>query len=420
MEKTREKKKLKSLNSQSAITLIALVVTIIVLLILAGVTIAALSGPNGILTKANQARKDTLDAQNTENATLQGYEDAIDYTVNGIIKITGVDTKITDPEEAMPTGATVIEGDASEGIVIRDENGNEWVWVEVPRTAEVYPTAGIDLDVNDITDEQCDTIYEDLAKYTSAYREEGYEDTFYSTDQAGFADANAYSTAKNNMLRSVYKYGGFWIGRYEVGIENSYRSYGNDYYTEHPITETPVIKANAYPFNYVRCSQAQTLSQQLSTGGKTGSLMLGIQWDLTCKFLETKGGLTQAEIKGGDEIGSTNWGNYSNSSIMLVSGKYNSFPDKIDGNWLDVEPGTKNGTMLLTTGVSEDTKKMNIYDLAGSVWEWTLEYSSNNDAPCVRRGGCYSVTGFEYMASNHRVNDTTSCIYTIGFRTVLY
>ena len=37
-------------NNQRGITLVALVITIIVLLILAGVTIAALSGDNGILT----------------------------------------------------------------------------------------------------------------------------------------------------------------------------------------------------------------------------------------------------------------------------------------------------------------------------------------------------------------------------------
>ena len=41
---------------QSGITLIALVITIIVLLILAGVSIATLTGENGILTRANDAR----------------------------------------------------------------------------------------------------------------------------------------------------------------------------------------------------------------------------------------------------------------------------------------------------------------------------------------------------------------------------
>ena len=48
------------------ITLIALVITIIVLLILAGVTIAALSGDNGILKRATQGKKQKQEKENAE------------------------------------------------------------------------------------------------------------------------------------------------------------------------------------------------------------------------------------------------------------------------------------------------------------------------------------------------------------------
>lgn len=57
-------------REQKGITLVALVITIIVLLILAGVTIAALSGPNGILTNATQATKDTAEAEAKEAVTM--------------------------------------------------------------------------------------------------------------------------------------------------------------------------------------------------------------------------------------------------------------------------------------------------------------------------------------------------------------
>ena len=46
-------------KKEKGITLIALVITIIVLLILAGVTIATLTGDNGILTKTNEAKEST-------------------------------------------------------------------------------------------------------------------------------------------------------------------------------------------------------------------------------------------------------------------------------------------------------------------------------------------------------------------------
>ncbi len=57
-------------TKEKAITLIALVITIIVLLILAGVTISALSGSNGILSNAVEAKKQTIIADVIEQARL--------------------------------------------------------------------------------------------------------------------------------------------------------------------------------------------------------------------------------------------------------------------------------------------------------------------------------------------------------------
>ena len=48
------------MRNQKGITLIALVITIIVLLILAGVSIAMLTGQNGILTRAQDATEETV------------------------------------------------------------------------------------------------------------------------------------------------------------------------------------------------------------------------------------------------------------------------------------------------------------------------------------------------------------------------
>ena len=388
------------------------------LLILAGVTIAALSGDNGILARARQAREETEILQEVENVTLEGYEDAIDYVLG--VEITGVNTEETKPEEAIPRGAKVIQGDAREGIVISDENGNEWTWVEVPKTLDVYPTAGTKLDVDNITDEQCTTIYEDLANYATAYRHPDFSDTFYSADQAGFSGPEEYNEEKNNMLRSVYKYGGFWIGRYEVGDADATAS--NTIRTKDTGTSnTAVIKAKQIPYSYLTCSQAQELATGLSTGGKTSSLMFGIQWDLTCKFLETKGGLTQAEIKGEDGVGSVNWGNYSNSTILLSQGKYNTNPRSSTSQWLDITPGAKSGQMLLTTGASEDSNEMNIYDFAGNEWEWTLETNTKNTSiPCASRGGGYSNDGSNYPVFYRISDNMTSSYNDSGFRPMLY
>ena len=384
---------MKKSKKEEGITLIALTITIIILLILAGVTIAAISGDNGILQNSARAKEQTEQASVDELKKLTQLEAAThleDYEY--IDNSTGEEKTITIPAEC---AVSQVEGENTleNGLVIIDASGNEWVWVEVPKTEEVYRNAGTNLDVNNITDEQCDTIYNDLSDYVSAYRNH-YTDTFGSTEQNGYADATAYNVAKNNMLRSVYKNEGFWVGRYEAGdavatASNTTRTsaMGN--------TNEAVIKANQIPYNYITCKQAQELATRLSIGEKTSSLMFGIQWNLVCKFLEEKTTLNENDINGD----STNWGNYLNSSVVISRGKYNTTPNSPTSQWLDIAQIEKNGKMLLTTGVSEDTNKMNIYDLAGNVREWTLAYTTNTALPCVVRGGNYTSNGYGLPAS---------------------
>lgn len=66
MKKLKEELK----YGKKGITLISLVVTIIVLLILAAVSIATLTGPNGLLTRANQAKEATEQATEKEGVGL--------------------------------------------------------------------------------------------------------------------------------------------------------------------------------------------------------------------------------------------------------------------------------------------------------------------------------------------------------------
>ena len=80
---------LKKVKKQGGITLIALVITIIVLLILAAVTINALSGDNGILKRASEAKKGT-NQSNVEEVTK--------LSINGLITDKLGDTSTITPE----------------------------------------------------------------------------------------------------------------------------------------------------------------------------------------------------------------------------------------------------------------------------------------------------------------------------------
>lgn len=67
------------MKNQKGITLIALVITIIVLLILAGVSIAMLTGENGILNKATTSVSETAIAEAKEAAQLEVNAKMADY-----------------------------------------------------------------------------------------------------------------------------------------------------------------------------------------------------------------------------------------------------------------------------------------------------------------------------------------------------
>ena len=324
--------------------------------------------------------------------------------------------KITIPQgyriSMAPTMNTV-----ENGFVVKDSKDNEWVWVEVPKS--IFTTAENNADY--------DNIKADLVRYSKEYREgaqgqnRNWEDEWY--EGCGIENQDVYTEMYNKMLSSVYTNGGFWISRYEAGIEGTntdttsseIQNVRYSYSAIDSNSPKAVSQADRIPYNYLYCSDAQKLASEMSTdSNKTSSLLFGIQWDLTCKFIETKTELEPKDIK----ADSTSWGNYNNSSITLTRGKYNMTPEK-QSKWLNVKSGKKSEQMLLTTGASEDAKKMNIYDFTGNEWEWTLEKTSSTSSPCAVRGGSFNNKGTEYPAS-FRFNINTTCGHSIDFRSTLY
>ena len=309
----------------------------------------------------------------------------------------------------LPTGFTQVKGTTlKSGLTIQDSTGNQYVWVEVPKAERLYKTAG--LNITDFTDEEYTKIEDDLHTYTDDYRQSGWEDEYYSDETTGLT-SDQYTNLKKTMLKSVYQNGGFYIGKYETGIESAPKTSGS---STAPI-ETPVIKQNVYPYVFVTCSQAQTLASNMESGNHTSSLMFGVQWDLVLKYLETKGA-SQAELK----KNSTSWGNYKNNAWNITNENLKYAPNA--SNWTSATEKTKDSSssILLSTGASDDFSKQGIYDLAGNVYEWTLEYTSSSKLPCAKRGGNYYDDGASRPAAYRDDYRTTIHTNNVGFRLSLY
>ena len=393
------------------ITLIALVITIIVLLILAGVTINLTLGENGIFRTAEMAGKNYTEAQEQELAGIANFNNEINNIIGGLGNNSngnggsgGETGNLPSTAETSPflpdSNSTVIEDDLDKGVVVKDSKNNEWTWIVVPKSVTA----------SSITDGDIENA---LIGYATKYRED-FSDTWY--EGCGLSQSK-YEENYSKMLQSIKANGGFYIGKYEVGsFDNPVTSSDN--------TRQAVIQQGAYPYNYVTCSQAEEIAEGLATGGKTSTLMFGIQWDLVLAYLESKG-VPAADLN--DD--SSSWGNYANNSFPVAEGNkyaiYNQSTYQL-GEWNPVpsdyekpNSGTESW-VLLSTGAVEDNSKMNIYDLAGNVYEWTLEKSTDTSGPCTLRGGNYGNNGSGLPASFRSYNSASYSNDNIGFRPALY
>ena len=105
-------------------------------------------------------------------------------------------------------------------------------------------------------------------------------------------------------------------------------------------------------------------------------MIWGTQWDETLKWLIDTGEKTYAEIASD----STSWGNYVNNSFTYYTNTSKSTATK-----------TSNDQIKIPSGAYEGANANNIYDLAGNIFEWSLEVKNPEDGNSrYCRGGRYS------------------------------
>ena len=383
------------IKENRAITLIALVVTVIVLLVLAGVSISMLTGQNGILTRAAEAKTKTENSEKQENEKMQRYEQTIaerdlPETAEGQAK----GTQIKSPAEYSNNVKAIADGNGNyfplpegaeyrgEGVVNKvNENDNVGVVVYIKESEFVWvPVDDAVLDKND------ETKMANLPKQASEWKgkvsytpmavkvDENYKGVLYK--YSGSSACLKYNNSANNylgdslgfrepdlvtpydggnsdtvnmpnenlqkqyddMIRSVVRYKGFYVARYEAGIENGNIVFKNASGENSTITTADASNTStkAWYGLYSKIKGFATAEDSV-----VSSMIWGSQYDAMMNWM----------AKNGTNVGSS------------ISGYNNT---------------TKTG--------SKDTDVINnIYDLYGCHWEWTLE-ASNSDFR-ARRGG---------------------------------
>ena len=411
----------KMFKNKSGITLIALVVTVVVLLILAGVSISLIVDNNGIIKRSKDARREYGQARENEQADLNKVSEWIEKQANGNGETTkpikvAVNEKATsngtiNGEEGnsnnptIPEGYTPINTDTSNwgdgsaapaqdsvdhGLVIKDDSNNEWVWVPVldvtvmcdtSNTTE-YTLCGTEGETAVTTNKYSKSkIISGKTRTTpgtstsGSYREPDLvvgDGTSYDAKAEyyntilGFESkekmAEAFVADYNEMIASISKYGGFYIGRYELSESGVKKD------------QPTLTKTNWYNL-YNKC-------KELNASNKVETRMIwGCQWDVACNFIANKGDKKSI-------TDSSSWGNYKGTSV------------KADDGTTELKASGKSA--MLNTGKTTFTMANNIYDLAGNCSEWSQEAYSTNYR--VRRGSICGLDGSDYPASDRDFN----------------
>ena len=370
------------------ITLVALVVTIVVLLILSSVSLNLVLGDNGIIVKAKEAAETTAAAQEKEAVERNLLEKELENSLS---------TPVVEPTDGVkiPTGFYYVGGTKASGIVISDNKndknkyrnqkvvgtdllGNQYVWIPCTTdntSSDLQYTRtewGVEVDGDDnsraIKDEL--TLTDASVTYSDADTANGIN-----------ADVSKEIVAQIKAEKtSVAKYGGYYIGRYEVGKNG----------------DTAVVKYNQTPYASITWSTAYGLAKKIITNSEaTSYLCSSYAWDTAVNFIQ------------------------NNSTAKNYATSIEGF----NGNWNPQEVKDPSGNVIKPAGTSQQlntgltTQFCNIFDMGGNEAEFTTELNPGTSETVVLRGGNYNNVG---PAGCRWDGGSGGAVVAYGFRATLF
>ena len=444
------KQKLKM--KERGITLIALVITIIILLILAAVTIAALSGDNGILSNAAKAKQETEKAEILEQIRLDIYGEMADN--NG-----------TDPTEAdierIADNYGDISGSTFADKILTTEKGSyeiklSDIWTPGSSTQDPIDPPSTTLQPGEIATAEKNEYYDAEADKTAkipvgftvsnktgetsingglvVYAPDNSEYVWIPVD--GILNENGTIADVTGSEKKIL------LGRYDFASDGTPSEYTSTSYTEDTPEEHTYDNAEATDIDVfiqsVRDNEGYYIAryeagvtgydadnvQTSNNGGETSWTGYNEETEGSLKLVSKSGeqpwnNVTQNKASelcqnlysgvNSDLVNSYAW----DTAILFIQ-KYSGDSDYSRQPRLQNTPAD---TGEASDGTNNDIR-CNIYDMAGNCCEWTTETSNNNNRHCVGRGGNYRIRS-DYTCSRYDAN-ITNANDNFSFRPLLY
>ncbi len=345
------------------------------------------TGKNGILNRAQEAKEKTEIAQKDETDKMATMEAMVQTAGTSIMNPSSYGSNSnaqatadgTGKYFALPVGAKYIEGTVDTGVVI-EIKGSEFVWVpvddvvlDVERDSEL-PKTSSEATTNKYTPMAVldEGNYKGLlynfsgsnsylrygnnssTKYqgtSGEYREPDVVSSYDGGDSdtvEGKITKERITTEYNAMIESVLKYKGFYVARYEAGLDS---------------TTNKVVFKNANTTSGVIT---------LSANSSYANMWYGL-YQKMASFAEADDKFVSSMIWGSQYDAMMNWMAKKGNTVGIA----------------DIEKTNTNSNMV--TGSNPNDVINNVYDLYGCHREWTLE--ANNTDTRVTRGGLYNGSG---------------------------
>ena len=313
-----------------------------------------------------------------------------------------------------------------DGVVIEDSNtGNQFVWVPVGTIKKATDKTTNPITTTDVTitlgryqnftaSNGVYTPKQDVSNgyvtTTSDYKISYYyefKDNTEASDASKIGETDAAITYGNTKAKSLEGFinsansnGGYYIARYEAGVEGTAISTADGQYSIQNETGTfntngltsdnlttyvskLTSKSGKGVWNMINQPNAAILCRNMYTSGVNSDLMNSYSWDTAIIFIQQ----------------------CANSSYASTSGQSTD----------TTKPGETGVNTLNETSAVD--KQCNIYDMSGNVREWTTECYTSSGNHCVCRGGNYLYT---FTTSSRGDLNATYPYIAAGFRPILY